>query len=460
MWKSSRLTEFLLRHGFTRCLHKSPTVSRQWVQIAPNKQFRAQTQRGAPPLSKQEFKKKLEDCLSELRETDLKMPGLSAQDLSTDKNVHNHPLVKAMNEKAAAPWPKTYLDSKSADILCNDDLKREFLRQYAMCHEWTHRFNVPACGFSSFSMSDVDKYLSNRQSMVFILRKSAMKSRTAIKKNIRRLEREENPSSEYVFRSDPIPVYNLKKKLHEMAEYRIERTRDDNYPLLIDMSFESFMHEKAKKSMHKQLDAIMKYNISNTIPFHITYCNMDENSHLYSSMMERKSFGFPNGLATVTSKSLVEIDGLGLEDMIYLSPDASVSMNEFDTTKSYIIGGLVDVGGYSSLKVTYNAARRLGIKKVKFPLTKYLLWGNKTGRDELTLDVAFQVLHTFRDTGCWLKAFVHVPKRFHRGLTEFGLSQIKGQEELLDWYNTAFDRRINAPPPAFMKDSSHVLGWS
>lgn len=432
------------------------------MRIAPNDGLRAETRRGVPPLSKKVFQQKLEDCLTELKESDVKIPGLSVQDLSTDKNVQNHPLVKAMNSKSGAPWPKSFLDPKSSDIIHNDDLKREYLKQAAMCHEFTHKCNVPPCGFSSFSMSDVDKYLLNKSSMIFILRKSAMKSRSVIKKNMKRLQREENQSSEsvYIPRSDPIPVYNLKKRLHELATYRIEKTKDDSLPLIIDMSFESFMHEKATKSMRTQLDSIMKYNISNTIPFHIMYCNFNEDSHLYTSMKSHKSFGFPDGLATVTSKSLMELDGLDLEDLIYLSPDASTTMDELDMTKSYIIGGLVDVGGYASVKASYNAARRLGIKKVKFPLTKYLLWGNKTGRDELTLDVTFQVLHTFRDTGSWPKAFIHVPKRFHRGLTEYGLSEIKGQDELLDWYNTAYDRRQLGPQPDFIKDTGHRLGWS
>ena len=56
--------------------------------------------------------------------------------------------------------------------------------------------------------------------------------------------------------------------------------------------------------------------------------------------------------------------------MIYLSGDADEEMEEYDPTKIYIIGGLVD---HNSLKnITQAKADDLKIKSQKLPLQKYV----------------------------------------------------------------------------------------
>lgn len=55
-------------------------------------------------------------------------------------------------------------------------------------------------------------------------------------------------------------------------------------------------------------------------------------------------------------------------------------------------------------------AKKEGIRMLKFPLDKYLLWGAGSGKS-LTLNQCISVLLDIRATGDWEYALRHVPRR-------------------------------------------------
>ncbi|OMJ28982.1 tRNA (guanine(9)-N1)-methyltransferase [Smittium culicis] len=86
--------------------------------------------------------------------------------------------------------------------------------------------------------------------------------------------------------------------------------------------------------------------------------------------------------------------------LVYLTADSENEITQFDSSKAYIIGGIVDKNRYP--KLTFNKAKELGISTARLPIGKYL---KLSTRKVLTVNHVFEIMLEFIDSGDWEASF-------------------------------------------------------
>ncbi|OMJ07810.1 tRNA (guanine(9)-N1)-methyltransferase [Smittium culicis] len=86
--------------------------------------------------------------------------------------------------------------------------------------------------------------------------------------------------------------------------------------------------------------------------------------------------------------------------LVYLTADSENEITQFDSSKAYIIGGIVDKNRYP--KLTFNKAKELGIPTARLPIGKYL---KLSTRKVLTVNHVFEIMLEFIDSGDWEASF-------------------------------------------------------
>lgn len=206
-----------------------------------------------------------------------------------------------------------------------------------------------------------------------------------------------------------------------------------DFPIIVDMQFDKAMSSSSHNDLIAQILCMYRYNSIQSHPIPLLLCNLKESSESYKYLKRMNVMDSTSDYITYTSSSFRNLEGINTDDLIYLTPDASVSLEKFRHDKVYIIGGLVDK--HSRTRLTVSLARRASVTRLRFPLSEYLIWGNKSGRMELSLDIVLKILLTLRDTDSWPAALSHISRRFHRGLKNPSL--VEHNKELKEWYDIA-----------------------
>lgn len=90
------------------------------------------------------------------------------------------------------------------------------------------------------------------------------------------------------------------------------------------------------------------------------------------------------------------------DKLVYLSPDAEDTIEEFDKQAVYILGAVVD--RYTDKPLTFQSAKQHNIKSVKLPLEKYVLLSELA--TDLSFHSVFQMLNYMQlDYATWENAF-------------------------------------------------------
>ncbi|KFM61139.1 tRNA-dihydrouridine(16/17) synthase [NAD(P)(+)]-like protein, partial [Stegodyphus mimosarum] len=99
------------------------------------------------------------------------------------------------------------------------------------------------------------------------------------------------------------------------------------------------------------------------------------------------------------------------EDLIYLSPDAEDVLTTLDSSKVYVIGGIVD--GTVKKGLSLNHAKNLHIKTVRLPVSEHLVkCSQNPGTTVLTVNQVFDILLKYHETKDWTEALsCNVPSR-------------------------------------------------
>jgi tRNA (guanine9-N1)-methyltransferase len=94
-------------------------------------------------------------------------------------------------------------------------------------------------------------------------------------------------------------------------------------------------------------------------------------------------------------------------EIVYLSAEADEVMDEFDPSKAYVIGGIVDRNRHKGL--TDRKAQAQGIKRVRLPIGEYL---RMRSTKVLTVNHVFEILLKMYEHGDWKTALQAVmPER-------------------------------------------------
>ncbi|NXD07177.1 TM10C methyltransferase, partial [Nothocercus nigrocapillus] len=208
--------------------------------------------------------------------------------------------------------------------------------------------------------------------------------------------------------------------------WRVAQSMIFGQPLVFDMSFENDMSPREVANTVRQIVFSESSNRKSVDPFHIHFCNFQENSQYHREFLKHYRQAWDKLLITVTEQCYTEV--FPKNKIIYLTADSPKVMKTFEHDKVYIIGSMVDRNIKTGVSLA--RAKRLGLETASLPLEKYLLWSS--GAKNLTLDQMMHILLTLKDTGDWKKALEFVPKRKYCGFVGKSVSDLRKSLNLVN----------------------------
>lgn len=177
--------------------------------------------------------------------------------------------------------------------------------------------------------------------------------------------------------------------------------------LVVDLGYDEHMVNRECTNCADQIKDMYAFNKLNRQPFHLYLCNANPKDrtlqHLEKFIPNIYSH---NCLMTITEKSYLEL--FPKKNIVYLTPHCKQELLDYDHDAVYIIGGMVDKS--TPHPVSLAKAKKEGLRMARLPFDHYLEWGTG-GNKSLTLDQMMKIMLDIKNTGDWLKALEHVPKR-------------------------------------------------
>lgn len=223
-------------------------------------------------------------------------------------------------------------------------------------------------------------------------------------------DRQQQREQENVTISEEDAQWRRNRLLAPIAESKMHKHFNNNIAfaavhgphLAIDLGFGADMREREVRNLFSQLLDCHGFNKQQREPFHLHFCGAPGQDPWLWDNLESRLTEVPY---TLTPDEV--FTQYPAKSLVYLSPNAPKMLETFDHDAVYVLGGIVDQS--QELPLTFAKAKKLKVQTRKLPLDKYLIW--KIGSKALTLDQMVKILYTFKDTGDWLQAFTHVPKR-------------------------------------------------
>ncbi|NXA13494.1 TM10C methyltransferase, partial [Sapayoa aenigma] len=258
-------------------------------------------------------------------------------------------------------------------------------------------------------------------------------------------EEEETPKTDETSNKSPF-LCLWSKTMDKAYSWRAAQSMIFGQPLVFDMSYEKEMSFREVSNTVKQLVLSESSNRRSVDPFHIHFCNFEDDSLYHREFIKHYREAWGKLLITVTDQCYTEV--FPKDKLIYLTADSPKVMKTFDHNKIYIVGSVVDKSIKKGLSLA--RAKRLGLETAALPLDNYLLWN--VGAKNLTLDQMMHILLTLKDTADWKKALEFVPKRKYCGFVNKPVSELK---KTLDLINTLkFGKRQEEVQKQFRKSYS------
>lgn len=180
----------------------------------------------------------------------------------------------------------------------------------------------------------------------------------------------------------------------------------DNSHLILDCSFENEMSTLELKSLVKQIALSHSVNRFHPMPFFFNLTGLRPNGRLHKMLLTQiptlHSASFP---AHVTDKFIP--DHIAPERIVYLTPNSSNLLTEFNHNDVYIIGALVDKGEKKPL--TLAKSKELGLRSARLPIDKFVEW--RRSDKTLTIDQMTKIMLEFKRSNDMRLALLHVPTR-------------------------------------------------
>lgn len=136
--------------------------------------------------------------------------------------------------------------------------------------------------------------------------------------------------------------------------------------VVVDLGFEDIMvGEQSRSSLGKQIQEMHYHNRHHKEPVHLHFCNLSRSSKLYE-LLSSKSHGDIVGRPYYSFDEKDCVDLYPKENLVYLTPNATHILKEYNENDVYIIGGLVDSG--KSMPLTRAKARKQNLRAARLPL--------------------------------------------------------------------------------------------
>ncbi|XP_043092580.1 tRNA methyltransferase 10 homolog C [Puntigrus tetrazona] len=209
-------------------------------------------------------------------------------------------------------------------------------------------------------------------------------------------------------------MYLRSSTVDQAQTWRAARALRFGQPLVYDMSYEQQMSRQELKNSVMQLMESEGCNRRAADPFHLHFCSLRPDGAYLKELLRRYGEKTWEQLM-ITASEKTHLEMFPQRDLVYLTADSKQVLQEFDHSKVYIIGALVDRSVHTGLSMAN--AKRQRLATARLPLDEYLNW--ERGAKTLTLDQMMRIMITLKETGSWEKALEFVPKRKHSGFTGF-----------------------------------------
>ncbi|KAM9717448.1 tRNA methyltransferase 10 homolog A [Menidia menidia] len=173
--------------------------------------------------------------------------------------------------------------------------------------------------------------------------------------------------------------------------------------LVVDCSFNSLMHLKDVRKLHKQIQRCYAENrrASHPVQFYLTSLGGP-----LKQSMDEKDKGWLNWKdINIRTEHYSEV--LAKEELVYLTSDSPNVLQELDQNKAYVIGGLVDHNHHKG--ITFQRAKELGVEHAQLPLGSFV---KMNSRKVLAVNHVFEIILAYLEKDSWQEAFFAVlPQR-------------------------------------------------
>lgn len=184
------------------------------------------------------------------------------------------------------------------------------------------------------------------------------------------------------------------------------RTMDspDALPLkiAIDLSFDDLMSDKDISKLTKQLQRCYSLNRRSQHPLQLYFTSFGDKC---KKRLDELQGHYVSWDVHIKTDHLTEI--FPTEEIVYLTSDSSNVLTDFDMSKTYVIGGLVDHNHHKGL--CYNLAVAKGLGHAQLPIGDYF---KMTTRTVMTVNQVYEIIMHYMESKDWQDAFVKVmPQR-------------------------------------------------
>uniref|UniRef100_A0A3Q3L4Z9 tRNA methyltransferase 10 homolog C n=1 Tax=Mastacembelus armatus TaxID=205130 RepID=A0A3Q3L4Z9_9TELE len=200
------------------------------------------------------------------------------------------------------------------------------------------------------------------------------------------------------------------RSLDKLLAWRSAQSMVFGQPLVFDMSYDSHMSRHEIENTVSQLMEVEAWNRRAVEPYHLHFCNLQPDGAYKKELVKRYGAETWDRLL-ITSTDRQHVNLFPREQLVYLTADSPNILRNFDHSKVYIIGALVDRSIKSGLSLAN--AKRLKLATARLPLNEFLHW--EVGAKNLTLDQMMRIMITIKETGKWEEALKFVPRRKHDG---------------------------------------------
>jgi tRNA (guanine9-N1)-methyltransferase len=136
--------------------------------------------------------------------------------------------------------------------------------------------------------------------------------------------------------------------------------------VIIDCDFEQHMKDGELNSLVTQFSHFLAQNKKSEHPINIILTGVGP--RMDAMLTKRMAYKWNAWLGLIHKETYLE--KFPQENLVYLTGDSEANMSEFDTTKNYIIGGLID---HNKLKnITLDKAKKEGVMHQRFPMADHI----------------------------------------------------------------------------------------
>ena len=184
----------------------------------------------------------------------------------------------------------------------------------------------------------------------------------------------------------PGPIMYLNERIAKFYRSRLLSSILNDAPkLVIDFEFENLdLDPHSFKELFGQLATTIRVNRVKAEPFQLVFANYKRDGPFHGEFADR--LNLDRNLVMDTPRSYLDL--YPRQQLVYLSRDSRRQMREYDPSKIYIIGALLE--STRCRFASYNKARRDQIVCESLPIDRHVDW--RQGQQTLAIPVGVKMV--------------------------------------------------------------------